>query len=234
MKSMEFPVNSQFSNYIIREALKTLRANLLFCSSGKKVILFSSCQAHEGKTTITVEVAHCFANAGKKVLVIDADLRKSTMMRRYCSESGTVGMSQYLSGQASLDEILYQTQNENLHFIFAGQCPPNPAELMGSTAFDNMLREQRENYDYIFIDTPPVGVVIDAAVCAPFCDGAVMIISLGEISGKFARMSKEQLERSGCKVLGVVLNDAKQRKTDVGKRLNNYYSNKKKEELSAT
>ena len=115
-------------------------------------------------------------------------------------------MSHYLSGQYPLDEVLNATNIENLSIIFAGPVPPNPAELLGSTLFQNLVTAFRSVYDYVIIDTPPLGSVIDSAVVAQNCDGAVMVIGANTISYRFAQEIRDQLEKSNCKILGVVLN----------------------------
>lgn len=209
-------------NYFMREAFNTLRTNILFSGKDVKNIVLTSCLAHEGKTTISTELAKSLAESGKKVLLIDADLRKSVMVNRYTKSRGLMGLSQILSGQVNMDDAIYKTQMEGLDIIFAGPYPPNPSELIGSPAFKELLDAKRDSYDYILIDAAPLGLVIDAAVMASVCDGAVLVINSGNIKYRFAQEVKAQLQKSGCKILGVVLNKVGRKG---GKGYGGYYYN---------
>lgn len=206
MKQITILDRNKFT-YHIREAFKTLRTNLLFSGSDVKTIVMTSCLSNEGKSTVSLELAKSLAAADKKVLLIDADLRKSVFVTRYTEVTETVlGLSEFLSSQAKLEDVLYETNTDGLHIIFAGSVPPNPVELLGSRKFDEFLHQIREEYDYVLIDASPLGLVIDAAVISSFCDGAVLIIAANEISHKFAAGVQEQLEKANCKILGAVLN----------------------------
>ena len=101
---------------------------------------------------------------------------------------------------------MYTTQYENLHIIFSGKYPPNPVELLGGKYFPMLLEETRKVYDYVLVDTPPLGQVIDAAVLAPFCDGTLLVMESHSIRQKYAQSLINQLEKSGSKILGVVRN----------------------------
>ena len=210
MKTIELMLEDE-ENYFMREAFNTLRTNILFSGRDVKTIVVTSCIAHEGKTTVTFEIARSLAEYGKKVLLIDADLRKSVMVSRHTKERGVVGLSQLLSGQINNDQAIYHTQLENLDMVFAGPYPPNPTELVGSDAIKELLETQRADYDYIFVDAPPLGLVIDAAVMASVCDGAIMVLSAGRVKYRLAQEVKDQLQKSGCKILGVVLNQLDRR-----------------------
>ena len=194
-----------------KEAFRTLRTNIEFSGSDVKTFCLTSCTPNEGKSNTSFEVARSFAEYGKKVLLLDADLRKSIMRRRHKRGKVRYGLSNYLIGRAPLEDIICQTDVRNLHMIFSGPVPPNPSELLGNHRFAKLIEDARKIYDFIIIDTPPLGSVIDSAVVAKYCDGAVLVIESGAISRRFARKVKEQLEISNCKILGVVLN-----KVDVG------------------
>jgi len=211
MKKIEL-ISEEQNNYFMREAFNTLRTNILFSGRDVKTIVITSCMAHEGKTTISYETSRSLAESGKRVLLVDADLRKSVMASRLTKERGITGLSQLLSGQITMDQAIYNTQVEGLDVIFAGPYPPNPTELVGSTAFKELVQAQRDNYDYIIVDAPPLGLVIDAAVMASTCDGAVIVINTGHIKYRTAQSVKEQLEKSGCKILGVVMNQIDRKK----------------------
>ena len=222
MRTVELILDDN-KDYGTREAFNTLRTNILFSGRDVKTILITSCLANEGKSTVSFETAVGLARIGKKVLLIDADLRKSAYASRYTKETGLTGLSQYLSGQSELDGVLYATQIPTLNIIFSGPFPPNPTELVGSSAFGELLKAEREHYDYILIDTPPLGLVIDAAVMATACDGAVIVIGAGSVSYHVAQHVTEQLKKSGCRILGAVLNQNRKGKRSKNQYYNSYY-----------
>lgn len=219
MRTIEL-ILDEAPNYFVHEAFNTLRTNILFSGKNVKSIVVTSCIAHEGKTTVSFELARSLTEIGKKVLLIDADLRKSVMVSRYTKERGIMGLSQFLSGQAEVDEVINHTQVPYLDVLFAGPYPPNPTALAGSPAFKELIDEKREDYDYIIVDAPPLGLVIDAAVMANYCDGAVFVINAGTTKYRVAQNVKEQLLKSGCKILGVILNQASRK--DISSN-NSYY-----------
>lgn len=196
----------QNMDYKISEAYKTLRTNVQFSGEDVKVIAVTSCTPNEGKSTTSLNLAISLAEIGKKVMFIDADLRKSVIVNRYKVEGSIKGLSHYLSGQNTLEEVCYATNVSNLHVIFSGPFVPNPAELLGGKKFAALIPALRNVYDYVIIDTPPLGRVIDSAVISKCCDGAMMVISSGAISYKFAQTTKSQLEKSNVPILGVVMN----------------------------
>ena len=204
------------SNYFIKEAFNTLRTNVLFSGKNVKTIVVTSCFAHEGKSTVSFEMCRSLAEAGKQVLLIDADLRKSVMVSRHTKERGICGLSQLLSGQITMDKAIYHTQVEGLDMVFSGPYPPNPTELVGQAAFKEFLDANRDAYDYIVVDAPPLGLVIDAAVISSVCDGAILVINTGHVKYRIAQNVKDQLDKSGCKLLGVVLNQANKRRGSAG------------------
>ncbi|MBQ7336213.1 MAG: polysaccharide biosynthesis tyrosine autokinase [Clostridia bacterium] len=201
------------SNYYIREAFNTLRANILFSGKDVKTILVTSCYAHEGKSLVSFDLCRNLAESGKSVLLVDADLRKSVMVSRHTKERGVYGLSQILSGQVDAQSAVYHTNVERMDIVFAGPYPPNPTELVGSAAFKEFLDGERDHYDYIIIDAAPLGLVIDAAVMGSVCDGAVLVINIGNVKYRVAQGVKNQLEKSGCKILGVVLNQVSRKRS---------------------
>jgi len=189
--------------------------------------VLTSSTPDEGKSTVSLGLAAALAEGGKRVLFVDADLRKSVLIGRHRVTQEVRGLSHYLSGQAALDDIICNTQEKGLHVIFAGIVPPNPSELLGQDKFAHMIESVKKEYDYIIIDAPPLGSVIDAAVIAKVCDASVLVIAANAVSYKFVRTVKDQLEKTGCPILGVVLNkvDMKQNKY-YGKYYGNYYGTK--------
>ena len=221
---------SEKPDFRLDEAYKNLRTNISFCGDDVKVIAITSCTPNEGKSSVSFNLAISMAEAGKRVLFIDADLRKSVLLGRYKVNKAVKGLSHFLSGQEKIEDVACMTNIENLHVVFSGPVPPNPAELLSNKKFKLLLAELRKVYDYVIIDTPPLGSVIDAAVIAEQCDGAVMVIQANTISYKFAQKIKQQLEKSNCKILGVVLNKVDMKKNSYygkyyGKAYGEYYGN---------
>lgn len=199
------------------EAYKTLRTNIEFSGADNKVIVFTSCAPGEGKSTVSLSVANSLADIGKKVLFIDADLRKSVLAGRH-KVAGTVkGLSHFLAGHAEVGDIMYKTRKSDLVIMFAGVVPPNPSELLGQRRFESLISGARKVYDYIIIDAAPLGCVIDSAIIAKQCDASVLVIAAERTSHKLAKNVMKQLEKSECPILGVVLN-----KVDI--KQSQYYS----------
>lgn len=204
-------------DYFYEEAIKTLRTNVQFAGTRIRTIVLTSCYPNEGKSDIVFQLAAEMGKIGKRILILDADIRKSSFVKRFQVKGKIVGLSQYLSGQCEVEGIIYDTNFTGVDMIFSGPVAPNPSELLGQETFTELLHGLRKKYDYVLIDTPPVANLIDAAVVAGRCDGAILVIESDLVSRKVALKAKEQLEISGCRVLGAVLN-----KVDV--RKNKYYS----------
>ena len=189
-----------------KEAYKTLRSNVQFCGNDVKIISLTSCVPNEGKSMVSFNIAISMAETGKKVLFIDADLRKSVLIGRYKINKAIKGLTQYLSGVEQLDDVRYSTNVKNMDLILSGPVPPNPAELLNNEKFTELLETARKEYDYVIIDTPPIGQVIDPAIVAQQTDGVIFLISQANISYKYAQKQIEQMRKSGCRILGAVLN----------------------------
>lgn len=216
MKKVELNFPEQEDSYFLREAYKTARANFMFSGEDVKAVVVTSCHMSEGKTTVSVTLARSLAEFGKRVILLDADLRKSAMAGRF----GVMidkGFSHYLSGQAEWDDVLCQTQIEGFDIVFAGQIPPNPVELVGSRAMKELIERLRKEYDYILIDSPPLGMVIDSAVIAPYADGALLVLDAGRVQTREAQYVKAQLEKSKCRILGVILNHTERKMSLIDK-----------------
>ncbi len=191
------------SDYFYEESIKTLRTNIQFLGKQTKTILFTSCYQNEGKSdvsfTLSVEMGKTgkrvllidadirkssyirrftlsveMGKTGKRVLLIDADIRKSSYIRRFHVKEKVAGLSQYLSGQMDMNDVIYQTNFENVDIIFSGPVAPKPSELLNDAEFEKLLKDKKEEYDYIFIDTPPALNLTDATVVARHCDGGQM------------------------------------------------------------
>ena len=188
------------------EAIKTLRTNLLFSGENIQAVALTSFTAAEGKSTISFQLAASLAQTGKRVLLMDADLRKGVLASRMQVNHKVEGLSHYLSGMANANDLLHETDLPGLYVMFAGVCVPNSAELLGGPSFEKLIKALKEVFDYIIVDSVPLGRVVDCAVIAPVLDGVLMVIDVNNNSYKQERRIKSQLERSGAKILGVVLN----------------------------
>lgn len=211
-------------DYRTNEAYKTLRTNLEFSGSDKRAIVLTSSTSNEGKSTVSLGLAMSLAEGGKRVLLIDADLRKSVLRGRHRVTSEVKGLSHYLSGQACVADVVCSTQEEGMFIIFAGVVPPNPSELLGQERFVELIENAKKEYDYVIVDAPPLGSVIDAAVIARVCDASVLVVAANTVSYKFIRTVKSQLEKTECPILGVVLNKVNMKQNRYyGKYYGNYY-----------
>lgn len=220
--------DSNAGDYFYEEAIKTLRTNLQFSGKSNKVVLLTSVHSNEGKSDISFNLAVELGKAGKKVLLIDADIRKSAYKSRYDIKEETQGLSQYLSGQVEqIDQVVCKTNYENLYMILAGPYAPNPTEMLGDDQFGQLLKAARQVFEYVIVDTPPLGTVVDAAVIAQYCDGALMVVESDSTSYRACQKVKGQLERSGCKILGAVLNKVSSKgRSSYYSRHGRYYGNK--------
>lgn len=208
------------NDYFTSEAYKSLRTNIQFCGHGIKVICLTSVMANEGKSTIALSIGKSFAELGKKVLVLDTDMRKSVIAGRNTSADSPSGLSEYLIGLKGIEECIYPVEGCSMDVIFSGPYPPNPVELLSSVRFAELMKSFREKYDYVILDTPPLGLVIDAAVTAQLCDGAILVWGSNKVHYKSAQNVIEQIEKGGCKMLGVIRNNRK-------KQSRSYYSHGK-------
>ena len=187
----------------MEEYYNSIRTNVQFSGRDLKVITLTSAQAGEGKSTTSVNLAISFARAGFRTLLIDADTRNSVMSGTFKSNERYQGLTSFLSGNAELSDVICDTTIDNLMIIPSGQVPPNPTSLIQNDNFKAMIETVRGLYDYVIIDTPPLGLVIDAAILAHYSDASLVVAKAGVDK---RRTIKEQLEQSGSIFLGVILN----------------------------
>lgn len=199
-------------SYRTREELNELRTNIQFCGADKKVVVITSCTPGEGKTKTAINLAVSFAELQKNVLLIDADMRKSVMPKRLGLDGVDEGLSHFLSGQCALADTVTTTNIPRLHILFGGAVVPNPTELLASERFASMIESFREVYDYIIIDSAPLGLVVDSSIIAKETDGAILVIESGKVKYRLVQEVKKKLETAECSVLGVVLNKVDHKK----------------------
>jgi len=192
----------------ISEHYRTIRTNLEFSSVDQELqsVLVTSSGPGEGKSMTTANLAVVYAQQGKKVLLIDADLRKPTVHYTFRMDN-LRGLSNILVNEMKLEEVAYSTSVDNLDVITSGPIPPYPSELLGSNRMRTLLFEAKKTYDLVLFDTPPVLVVTDAQVLANIVDGSILVIRSKQTEFEPAMRAKEILETAKAKLLGTVLND---------------------------
>lgn len=207
----EYLLNNE-TPFDVTEAFRNLKASLSVSvpkKDGGVVIMMTSAYPEDGKTTVTANLALMFALSYAKVILIDADIRKGRIAK-YFNKRTTPGLSDYLSGQKSLDEVVYHSKKyEHLSYITCGTHSPKPYELLESDEMKNLLENLRKEYDYIIIDTPPILLISDALALAPFTDG-VALVCRHQVSyvSDIAR-ALNSLSFAKANVLGVIVNDYK-------------------------
>ncbi|GAB2538122.1 CpsD/CapB family tyrosine-protein kinase [Gracilibacillus alcaliphilus] len=197
----------------ISEQYKTIRTNLQFSSvdSSLKSMLVTSSGPSEGKSSTTANLAIVFAQQGKKVLLIDADMRKPTIHYTFRIDNRR-GLSSVLVAESTLKESIVSSDVAGLDLLTCGPIPPNPSELLGSKAMETLIANAQLEYDLVLFDTPPVLAVTDAQILANLCDGVVMVVRSKQTEYEAAQKAKELLDVGNAKLLGVVLNDREQKK----------------------
>lgn len=210
----EKPLVTQIGRYAARtEAFRTLRTNLQFLrpDAHPQVIVFTSALPGEGKTTSAINLALSLAQAGAKTLLIEADLRRPKIPTYLEMSPKALGLSELLSRQEkmtapSIKKIVQPYENTGLHVLLAGKVPPNPSELLGSHAFEDLIVVLRKQFEYIIIDCSPLLPVTDAAIVAAKADGAILVVHAGVTKKPHFIGSRDAIKSVGSIILGVVLN----------------------------
>lgn len=189
-----------------KEVYRALRTNLEFTGVENKVIAVTSCTPDDGKTVVSYNLALALAEGEKTTLLIDADLRRSVLMQRMNVNRLSKGLSHFLAGHATGEDVIYCTSKKNFYMVPPGIFPSNPTELLGNHRFARLIEYVRKSFDYVIIDTPPLGSVIDAAVVAKHCDGSMLVIAANKSSRREAQRVANQLRSANSNLLGVILN----------------------------
>ncbi len=191
----------------ISEAYRTLRTNLDFASLDQalKTIVVTSAGVGEGKSTTLANLAVVSAQAGRKVILVDADLRRPTLHQIFGLGNETGLTTAMVDETALVSPPLQETGVEGLSVLPSGPLPPNPAELMGSRRMEEVIAVLAERADQVFFDTPPVVAVTDAAVLATKADGVLLVISAGKTRREYARTAVQRLEQINARLVGTVL-----------------------------
>jgi polysaccharide biosynthesis transport protein len=206
----------------IAEAYRVLRTSVMLSSAGgpPKVILVTSGQPGEGKTTTTVNTAVSLAQLGASVLIIDCDLRKPSTHKVFGVDHSR-GVSTYLSRNVSLEDLIQKLPVPNLSLLACGPIPPNPAELISSEKMKSMLKTLAERYDHILIDSPPLMHVTDPVILSTMVEGVIIVVQSGRSTRDVVRRARQELTAVGAKIFGVVLNNVDFRRDGYD---NYYYS----------
>ena len=213
---------------VISEQFRTLRTNIEFAGASLEtlqIIMFTSAEISDGKTTVSTNTAVTWAQSGKNVLYVDADMRRSTAQATF-RLNNTHGLSTVLTSAEQPKDVVQQTFVENLEVLTAGPTPSNPAELLNSKRMTALIDWMRNNYDIVVLDVPPVMAVSDAPVLLPLIDGVVLVTMLGKTMKMSLKRTVEILELGDTKILGIV-ERVKDSKSDAGYGYGYGYGNNK-------
>ncbi|MGO4108852.1 CpsD/CapB family tyrosine-protein kinase [Paenibacillus sp. YAF4_2] len=199
----------------VSETYRTLRTNIEFAAidSAMQVIMVSSAGPGEGKSTTIANLAVAYGQSDRKVVLIDADMRKPTAHKTF-QISNRFGLSSVMAQHSTLQEVIQSTDIPNLDVITAGPIPPNPAEMLASKRMTAVLDELRTMYDIVLVDTPPLLAVTDAQIAATKSDGVVLVVDQGRVKRQFAQKAIQNLQNVNARILGVVLNNVKRRSNE--------------------
>ena len=195
-------------DYSGTEALNTICTNLLFSGRDEKKVAVTSGDSGNGKTFMSMHIAQNLAQRGKRICLVDADLRRSSMIRNYRlqTEGEWTGLAHYLAGYNSLSDVVYSTNIEGLWIVPIGREIVNPVQLLEVGIFGEFLDQLSREFDMVIVDAPPVGLVIDAAIIAQSCDGCMIVIEYNKSRRRELNEAIRQIRQSGCPILGCVIN----------------------------
>lgn len=206
------------STFQIVEAYKTIRTNLLFALApcDNKIVVISSAEPNAGKSTVSCNLAITMAQTGARVLLIDADMRKPSQHKTFRVKKAN-GLSRILSGQLSEEECICREVARGLDLIPSGSIPPNPSELLGSEAMSDLLDRLSVQYDYIFIDTPPLGVVADSLVLCNISAGTILVTRQRQTTYEELGTAIKSVQDVEGNLLGVVISDMRENPRSYGR-----------------
>jgi capsular exopolysaccharide synthesis family protein len=189
------------------EACRSIRTNMLFISAQKEFSLFSvtSPGPQDGKTTVAINLAVTMAQAGGRILLIDTDMRRPRVHKSFGLKSDR-GISNVIAGDVPLKDAIHKSEVPNLDILPCGPTPPNPAELLHTERFRQILVECRGSYDRVILDSPPIGPVTDPAIIGSATDGVVLVLRAGHTTREATKFARRQLGDAGARILGLVIN----------------------------
>jgi len=206
------------------EAYRKLRTNIQYSSIDKEIksIVVTSACPMEGKSTVSGNLALSFAQNGKKVIIVDCDLRKPSIHRKF-NISNLCGLSEVMIGKEPLDNAI-QKYKSNLHILTSGKIPPNPAEMINSTTMSNLLEELKEEYDIVIIDSSPLEAVTDGQILSTKVDGTILVLKAGKSKIESVKEAKNLLNKVGANIIGLVINQV----NNSNKKYDYYYGTNEK------
>ncbi len=209
MRSLSIKIFSPLS-YAGAEAVNMLCTNLSFSGENVKKIMLTSCHASEGKSYLSMNIMRTMAKLGKSVVLVDADLRRSMIVQKYGiqfnAEEQADGLSHFLAGMADESSVIYETDITGAYMVPVGRKVSNSLPLLNSARFQRLLDDLADQFDYVIIDAPPIGMVIDAAQIAKFCDGTVLVVGYNTVRRQELIDARDQIAQTGCPILGTVMN----------------------------
>ena len=193
----------------ISEAYRTIRTNLQFAGVDKpmKSLIVTSAVQNAGKSTVISSLSVVMAQAGQKIILMDCDFRNPTLHKIMNMQNK--GITNYLAGDFDYHQVIQKTDVENLEVLVSGPVAPNPSELLGSQKMAELLKDLRNEYDYVLIDTPPVLPATDAAAMSAKVDGVILVVPSGEATVNSLKLAKNRLKIAGANIVGCVLNKVK-------------------------
>lgn len=209
MKSIEF-TRFEPLDYNGVEGLNTLCTNLTFAGENVRRIMTTSCHSAEGKSFVSMNMMRSFAKLGKRVVLVDADLRKSVIMAKYgARKTGEerLGLVHYLAGMCGMEDVLYETNIPGAYMVPVGRTVSNSLALLTSPRLNELLQWLNASFDFVLVDAAPVGMIVDAAEIAKWCDGVLFVVNYNSVSRRELLDAVNQMKRTGCRVLGTVLNN---------------------------
>ena len=207
---------------IAAESYRTLRTNIQYSSFDKeyKVIVITSSEPGEGKSTTAGNLALCMAQGDKKVILVDCDLRRPSIHKKF-KVSNLAGLSDVIIGKSDLSKVMHR-YNKNLVLLTSGKIPPNPSEMLSSKSMENLLEKLRENFDYVILDTPPVQEVTDSQILSTKADGTILVVRAERTKKESVNNAINLLKKVNANIIGTVLNG-----TDLSRNKYQYYYGEK-------
>lgn len=199
-------------DYVTIEGLNSLVTNLSYCGDNIRKIMVTSRYAGEGKSYVTLNLMRTLAGIGRKVVLVDGDLRASGIQANYRlrgPKPSLDGLAEYLSGRCEFEDAIYQTNVPDAHIIPAGHRAPNPLQLLETEKMARLMEKLGREYDVVLLDTPPVGMLADAVSLAKYCDGALLVVAYRQGKKREIGTAVENIRQTGCPVLGAVLNEVR-------------------------
>lgn len=212
-------------SYPCAEAVNMLCTNLSFSGEHIRRVMVTSCHASEGKSYLSMNVMRTMARLGRRVVMVDCDMRRSSITQTYnikfLQKDQHLGLSHLLAGMAEEEDVIYETNIPGAFLVPSGRSVSNSLPLLNSPRFQTLMRNLGEQFDYVIADAPPIGLVIDAAQIAKYCDGTLIVVGYNTVRRQELLDAKAQIEQTGCPILGTVIN-----KTEFDSFLSRKYSYK--------